>query len=186
MKIDSALKEFTEKYNQAMFEAVDDLSKNFGYNANGYKFICVNITESTEMFKKYLEGFCDYKIKATGEQPTREQILAKTNEFIESNLFKDVAIPYKKLPEFIESYVTSIKEITETTDNIKSQLTEAGVDPEDIGEVNKYVDSFVEKMQESFYPVMDKIIWASGYNTRQRLSATYMKENKNNSKPIFI
>lgn len=186
MRIDSALKEFTEKYNQAMFEAVDELSNNFGYNANGYKMCCINITESTEMFEGYLVGYKDYVLKHPNEVPPHDQILERTNEFIDQNLFKAQAVPYKELPKFIESYVSSIRKITEATESIKSIMEDANIDQEKIGNINAYVDSFIEKMQESFYPCMDKIIWASGYNTRQRLSGTYMKENKSKSKPIFV
>lgn len=189
MKIDSALKEFTEKYNSEMIESIDDVSKNFGYNISGYKMPVVNINESVNNFKIFMEGYLDYEKKYVGNYPTpHERVVEQTNAFIESaELFKEEKIPYSEIPNYVKSYVEGIKTLSDMTDKVKEGLMECGTDIEYIGDVNSFVDKFTERMQESFYPVMDQILWASGYNARQRLSkAGTSTAATKNSTPVFI
>ena len=52
------------------------------------------------------------------------------------------------------------------------------VDQEYIGDINEFADKFMDKFNESFDPTLDRILWASGYNSRKKLF-----ENNNDTKP---
>lgn len=188
MKIDKSLKEFTERYNKEMLESVDAMSKELGYRVNNYKMVATNINESVGDFKTFLEGYADYKIKELkeGTQLTQEKIMEQTKDFIDQTLFKEAAVPYPELPNFIRSYTEGIKTIIDTTNNVKRLMTEAGVDATYVGDVNTMVDQFSEKMDNQFHAVMEKVLWASGYNSRQRLSKAETAKRKDNQKPVFI
>lgn len=189
MKIDSALIEFTEKYSPAMLESIDKMSNELGYQANGYKMVLFNLTESVNAFSDFLKGYKDYQIKFVGQDLPlpQSEIFERTEKFINSeDNFKESAVKYHDLPAFIKSYVESIKIISDTTDMIKSEMTEAGVNPEYIGDTNQLVDQFTEKLQDEFYPVMEKMLWASGYNAGQRLANAGRAASTRKTEPIFI
>lgn len=189
MKTDSAIKEFTEKYNREMIESIDSLSNRTGYKENKLTMPVVNLTEATHNFDVFMRGYADYKKKHIGDTSlSNEEIFENTNAFINKpDMFTEDKVLIVNLPGYIQSYLESVDTISKTADDIKSDMTESGVDMESIGAVNGFVDSFVERMQEQFYPVMDRILWASGYNARQRLSkAGTSTAAKQNPTPIFI
>lgn len=188
MKIDKSLKEFTERYNKEMLESIDAMSKELGYRVNNYNMVATNMSESVASFKEFLEDYGKHKIEelTKGATFTQEKIMERTNDFINQELFKEAAVPYSKLPEFVTSYIEGVKAIIETTDKVKRDMTEAGVDAEYVGDINEMVDRFSERMDESFNIVMEKMLWASGYNSRQRLSKAGTAKKKDNQKPVFI
>ena len=189
MKTDSAVKEFTEKYNREMLESIDELSNRRGYKENKLTMPVVNLTEATHKFDIFMRGYADYKKKhIDGDSLSNDQIFENTNTFInDPGMFTEDAIMITNLPGYIKTYFESVNTIGSMADEIKNDMTESGVDLESVGAVNGFVDSFMERMQGKFYPVMDQILWASGYNARQRLSkAGTSTAATNNSKPVFI
>lgn len=189
MKIDSALKEFTERYDREMIESIDDLSKNFGYNINKYTIPVVNINESVNKFKTFMEGYLDFEQKNVDNYPVdHKTVVEQTNNFINSDeLFNEEKLLYSELPEYVKSYVEAIKTVSDLTDSVKLGLMECGSDSDHVADVNSFVDAFTERMQTKFYPVMDQILWASGYNARQRLSKAGTSTAANpKSTPVFI
>ena len=189
MKIDSAIKEFTEKYDQEMLESIDRVSKELGYEVNGYTVPAFNLNEAVTSFVSFLEGYGDYKVKNINNEKaeSQEKILEQTENFIKEGCFKEAAIKYPDIPDFIKGYVESIKILLDTTDKVKSYMSEADVNPTYVGDVNQMVDQFTEAMQDRFYPVMEKMLWASGYNARRALAKSgKAPEKKVSQNPIFI
>lgn len=189
MKIDSAIKEFVESYDSEMLESIDIMSKELRYSANRCKFPVFNLNESVSAFVIFLEGYGDYKIKHLNDENKigRDEIMENTKKFIESECFKEAGILYPEIPNFIKSYTDAIKTLSETTDKVKSAMTSNEVDYESVGDVNEMVDCFTEKMQEKFHPIMEKMLWASGYNARRKLSMVGKTTSvKGNNEPIFI
>ena len=96
-------------------------------------------------------------------------ICEKVESNVNEELFKESQILYNDIPAFVESYISGIKSLTRTADAIKQTMFESGVDPASIGDINNFVDTFVTRLHESFDPTMDRILWASGYNSRLEL-----------------
>ena len=186
MKIDSAIKEFTEKYNQDMMQSIDDLSNNFGLNANRKTISVVNMKESVELFKEYLDGYKDYYISNPEQKLSKEDVIDRTKKFVENGCFESVDIFYKEIPTFVSSYIEGINSLSEMTNNVKRVMTEANIDSEIIGDVNDIVDTFTESMQNNFYTIIEKMLWASGYNASQHLAKVGRETTTKSSKPIFI
>lgn len=183
MKIDSAVKEFIEKYDESAIRSIDNISNDIGLIENRRKINVVNLNETFSMFNEYLEGYGKYKCDHIGDEEasSQEEIKENVTKFITSELFKEDKISYDKLPEYVKSYVEGINTTIENLENVKSVMVEAGVDADCVGDVNEFVDQFVESLQSSFYPVMENILWASGYNSNKRL---FSKEKK--QKPQFL
>ena len=189
MKIDSAIKEFTEKYDHEMIESIDGLTRELGYSANGYTMPVFAIKESVDAFVTFMEGYADYKIKHSDDKDaiSQEKILEQTSEFIDKQCFAEKTITYPEVSSYVKEYIDSIKILSDTTNKVKAQMMDESVDPEYVGDVNSMIDEFTEKMQSKFYPVMEKMLWASGYNARRRLArAGKETANKSNPAPIFI
>lgn len=182
MKIDSAIKGFYEKYNRDMIMSIDSVSKDHSLVLTEAKMKLSNIQESFEMFNQYLKGYAGYVVenknnpKASPQDVIRETV----DKFISNELFKESEVKYPDLPKFVQSYVEGINTILETVDTIKSYLTEADVQTESISDVNDFVDKFIDRLNESFDSDMNKILWASGYNSSQRIFGNHKKE-----RPVF-
>lgn len=187
MIIERAIKNFTENYNQEMMSSIDKMSKEIGYKANKYKLPAFNINESTNLFKVFIEGYADYKNKNVDNKDavTQEEIKKNVTNYIESMLFKDQDILYTDIPKYIESYIESINTMYNVINDTKRSMMENSVDQDAIGDVNLFVDEFVERMESKFNPIMDKILWASGYNASQRLAKNSYKD-KDTDKPVFL
>lgn len=189
MKIDSALKEFTEKYNADMMSSIDKMSNELAYEANGYTFPLFNLKESVDSFIQFLEGYGKFHIDNNGKLPvSQEHILEQTEKFIsdEKTMFIETAVKYKEIPEFITEYVNSIRKINDATNKVKSNMIIEGIDNKYIGDTNIIVESFTEKLQDKFYPVMEKMLWASGYTSSQRLANAGKSAKTTETRPVFI
>lgn len=182
MKIDNALKLFVEKYDDEAMGALENLSNNLAMNEHRIPFHAFNIKESVDQFCEYLEGYANYKInnidnpKASSQDSIRQSV----NMFIEDVVFVDKDIQYKEIPEFVMGYVNGVSKLMETIDHIKSDMMNADVDLEYVGDINGFADSFMEKLDTKFDPIMDRALLASGY----------VKDTKNKkvrpSKPVFL
>lgn len=187
MIIDSAVKEFMEKYNREAIESIDKISENYGLNINNYKIKLFNLKESFDKFQQYIKGYASYKVENLNNEKASPQnaITERTHIFINDGIIEPKEFKYSELPSFVESYVNGINTLLETIDEVKELMTDGNVDQSAIGDINEYVDLFMTKINESFEPAMDKILWASGYNSRQAL--LNKKRNKNiEKKPVFL
>lgn len=184
MKIDSALKNFSEKYNEEAIMFIENLSNDFGLIKQKKTIKGFNIKEGFDDFKDFLVKYGKYKVenmdnpKASSQDVICESVKAN----IKDELFRDKDIRYNEIPAFIESYVSGIKDLISTADSVKKYMIESGVDLNSVGDVNTFLDNFITRLDESFNPTMDHILWASGYNSKKILYNT----NQNVNKEIFL
>lgn len=183
MKLDSTIKEFTEKYDREAMKSIDTLSKDHGLSVNGYTINVFNINEAFNTFDTYIRDYAEYMIKNMNnpKRSPRDEIQTSVRGFIENHIFKNEPTTYPQLPNFVNSYVEGVNKLIETVEDVKRTMLDAGIDPESVGDINEFTDIFVDKLHESFDPTMDRILWASGYNTRKALFGK--KETK---KPVFL
>lgn len=171
MIIDNAIQMFLEKYDESSMASIKELSERYGLNINGYKIKVFNINEAFDKFKTYLEGYASYKAENVNNPDASPQdaIVERTSTFIDTDLVKEVSIKYSELPSFIESYVSGINNLIESVNKIQTLMTESDVDQDAIGDVSGFCDKFMEKVDPLFEECMDRILWASGYKSRQAL-----------------
>lgn len=178
MKIDSAIKAFSERYNRDMITSIDTISREKGLVLNGATMKLSNLKESFEMFNEYLKGYAWYMVenKENPNASPQEVIRETVDKFISDELFKESNVKYTDLPQFVQSYVEGVNTILETIDSIKSSMSDAEVVTEAVSDVNDFIDSFMTRLDESFTNDMDRILWASGYNSAQKLFGKHKKE----------
>lgn len=183
MKLDYAITDFLEKYNDVAMDYIDELSNNLGMNANGIEFKVFNINEGFDRFDEYLRGYGKYKIDNIGNDNAtkQEDIRESVHNFITEHVFEEKGIQYKELPNFVRGYVNGVTKLLETVDNVKADMMDSGVELEAVGDVNNFVDEFMDVLNESFEPTMERILRASGYTNR-------FKPKKRNvePKPVFV
>lgn len=193
MKIDSALMAFTESYDREAIRSIDMISrdKTLQMSMVGGKHMSLklfNINESCGHFNDWLKGYASYKVNYNGkpEASSQEVIRESVTKMLESStMFKEEDVTYPELPAFVEGYVNGVQTLLKTVDVVKSTMTENGVDPEAVGDVNDFCDQFMTKLDEAFHESMDKILWASGYNSRKKLFGK-RPVKKTTPKPVFI
>jgi hypothetical protein len=183
MKLDSAIKIFLEKYDEFAIASIEAISKDISLTNNKRYIVGFNITESFDKFIEFIDGYAKYKIENMDnpEASSHDNIINHTNNFIESKLFNESNILYADLPVIIKGYIKGIKQLIETVDNAKGTMLESGVDTNSIATVNDFVDTFLENFHFYYDPMMENVLWATGYNTKIRLSKRNKKEV-----PIFI
>lgn len=183
MKVDNAIKMFTEKYDQEAIRYVDRLSNEFGLKVNKCTMPAVNLQESFDQFIGYLEGYGKYKVKHLDDPKAspQEKIRETTTRFCES-LFTPADLRYSNVVEFVTGYLNGCQRILNIVETVKNDMMDAGVADEDVGDVNNFVDEFMEKADAAFYPIMDKIVRASGYTTEKALAKNAPKTQA----PVFL
>lgn len=180
MKIDNALQKFAEKYDRAAMESIEDLSTDFTYTIKPHYIKAFNIKESFDMFQSYMRGYAKYNIenKNNDDVSPYSAICESVNNFIDTKLFRECDILYSDMSSFVSSYINGIKELTETVNTIKRDMMDADIELERVGEVNTFCDRFMDLLHESFDPAMDRILWATGYNTRKAFDAARPKKKE--------
>jgi len=173
MKLDKAIKNFTEKYDRTAMQYIEKVSSEFGLVYNKQSIPAFNMSEAFNKFEEYVEGYGDYKIRLLSDVTLKdipsEEITETTKKWCES-VFKDSELVYNDIPAFIESYVNGVNSLITVIESNKQQLMEEGVSPKDIGAINEYADIFMDTLDSKFESVMDKILMASGYTSTQRLN----------------
>lgn len=178
MKIDNAIKLFSEKYDREAMQSIERISSEIGLTNNDYSINGFNMNHAFSSFKEYLDGYGKYKEKTIAVQPVMpvDAIRKNVNKFLDEEVIKEENVKYSELPKFITGYIEGIESLSNMVDPLKSRMLTAGVDHESVGLVNEFVDLFMDRLQESFEPVMDKILWASGYNSKKKLYSEATKE----------
>jgi len=187
MKIDSALRAFTESYDREAIESIDTISKDLGLTNNRMGLQLFNLQESCQHFNDWLKGYASYKVNWKGkpEESSQEVIRESASKMMDSSgMFKEQKVLYADLPKFVQGYVEGIQTLLETVDLVKTTMTEGGVDPEAVGDVNDFCDNFMTKFDEAFHSSMDKILWASGYKSKKNLFRP--RSAKKTEKPVFL
>lgn len=184
MIIDTAIKNFLEKYDREAMDSITNISRDLGLIHNRSTLKGFDIKESFDKFQKYLEGYASYKIENINNEKASPQnaITESVGKFINTQLFVEKDLLYTELPLFVEEYLVGVKSLIETIEDVKSTMVEADINPEDVGSINEFVDQFMMKLHESFDPAMNRILDASGYNTKKRLHSS----NNKIEKPVFL
>lgn len=171
MKIDSAIKAFSEKYDREAIQSIDAISNDYSLKISNSTIKAFNLNEGFDIFSQYLKGYASYKVEnvSNPEATSQDVIKESVKKFIDTQIFKEANIKYTELPLFITGYINGVHKLTETVDSIKRDMTDNNIDAEHIGDINEFTDMFMNKLHESFDPTMDRILWASGYNAKQRL-----------------
>lgn len=192
MKIDSAIKEFLEKYDTEAIRSIDELAQDLSLTRQKAKMPAFNLQEGIDTFIEFLEGYANYKIENINNEKAspHEAIVEHTKLFISGKLFKettetgeDEEILIESIPKFVESYIKGIPNVISTIDKLKAAMLESGTDLESIAVINDFADDFMESLHERFDPVMDKILWASGYNSKIALRNAVPKPKET---PVFL
>ena len=186
MKIDNAIKTFMEKYNREAIQSIDEVSKDYALNISDSKIKAFNLNESFNIFNQYIRGYANYKIENVNNPnaSTRDTIKESVEKFVNTQIFKETYLKYSELPSLITDYTNGINLLIETVDQIKSDMIDADINQEDIGDINEFTDLFIDKLHESFYPTMTRILWASGYKSKNKL---YNKDSNSTPKvPTFL
>ena len=184
MKLDSEIRNFTERYDRAAMESIDQLSKEYGLVIHKRTMPLFSLKEGFGVFAKYIKDYAKYKIENVDNENAspREVICESVDKFINTKLFKEKSIMYSELPQFIQDYLEGVQTILDAVDEAKSMMMEAGIDHESIGDINEFADKFMDKFHESFDPAMDKILWATGYKSKIALSG----KTKKDPAPVFL
>lgn len=171
MKIDTAIKTFTEKYDREAISSINGISNELGLIRNRHTIQLFNITESFNQFCEFLMGYGKYKVENVDNPKASPQdvICESVNTFINTQLFSPTNVSYSKIPGFVQGYIDGVTQLSETVDRVKDMMEDSDIDPEFVGAVSEFADTFVTRLDEHFVPAMDRILWASGYNAKQTL-----------------
>ena len=187
MKIDRALQAFTEQYDRDAIQSIEDLSSEVGLREHRTTMPLFNLKEAFDKFTEYLEGYGEYKVTNQDNPQCSPQSVIRNNvtSFIDGHIFEDAEVRYTDLSNFVQQYLEGVTALLETVDGVKQKMLDADVELESVGDVNDFTDHFIGRLQERFDPAMDRILWASGYNARQRLAHPSKKEVVR-SRPAFL
>lgn len=187
MKIDSAIREFSERYDRDAIQSIDNISQDPGLVLRKKTIDVFNIKESFDKFQEFISGYANYKIQnMNNESATPQSLICEhTEKFIDKDLFSETETLYSNLPVFVETYITGVQTLLNLSDSLKTSMFEAGVDSDSIGDINNFMDSFMNKLHESFDPTMDRILWASGYHSNKKL-ARPARGTEIKMKPVFL
>ena len=184
MYLNEAIKNLFNKYDKKAFESLDNLSKNYSYKLGELSTSVLNINEAFDKFNLYIEGYIDYKIEALNTKENvmnQKQITEATHDFIDNKLFTENRILYTDIKNYIESYISGVNKLINTIDKGREKLFEADVDNTSIGAMEEFGEYFIDKLNTKFFPVLENMLWASGYYSQKKL-----KENNNQNKFTFL
>jgi len=74
-----------------------------------------------------------------------------------------------KIKKYIESYISGVNKLINTIEVSRSKLFESDIDNDSIGALEEYSEYFIDKLNKTFYPFLEKMLWASGYNSKKKL-----------------
>lgn len=174
MKIDTAIRDFTEKYDRDAIQSIEDISHDLALNNMRASIKAFNMKECFDAFDNHLKGYTAYHQQKQNlnesEQFTNDHIRTRTKAMIDGNgMFKESDLRYSDMPAFVSTYVEGVRSLLKTVDESKSTLLENGVDNDAIADINLFTDMFMEKMNGMFESTMDKMLWASGYMDKKIL-----------------
>ena len=175
---DKWINAFLEKYDKEALASVDLIANDIGLNSRpSYTLSLFNIQESAKLFTEYLQEYTEYKVKEEDfpKKVSHDVITEHTRSVIANDLIKEEKYKYKELPSFIKSYIESINSITSLVESIQGDMLLDDVNHDEIGFVTEAYNLFMEKFSSNFYDSMDKILTASGYNTRKKLNEVQKK-----------
>lgn len=180
MLIDDAVKTFLEKYDREAIVSISELSNDRGLKLHEYKIDLFDIEESFNWFNKMLDQWTVYQVRLLTEKTntTTEKVQSDLNALMDKELIKPKDIKVEDFSNFVESYLTGLKQISSKITDVKENLLSYKVEPKNIGTLDSFADKFLEKVQTEFDKSMDRLLWASGYNSKKKLHSTKKMEEK--------
>lgn len=195
MKIDSALREFSERYDRAAMESIEKISRDHALIATKQPFPSFTLTEGFNTFIEFMTGFTKYTVESVNEETpvkTHAELVEGTKSYIAEKLFSSIdkegeplTMLYSEVPSFVEAYLSGVKRLTDLATKMQESMMEAGVSTEGVSSIGELMDSFMLRLHESFDPWMDKLLWASGYHTEKALAKPKTPTEKP-VKPVFL
>lgn len=173
MTLDNSLRNFAETYDREAIQSIDEVSKRIGLVENKFTIDGFEMKESFDAFNRYLKAYAKFMEAASTkdsresnlmEKTSKEEVTESFKKLIETKCFNESKLTYDQLPSFVESYLTGIQDLIKVVDESKEILEDADVDNETIGSINEYADMFADTVWNKLSPVMENILWASGYN----------------------
>lgn len=185
MKLDREVRSFIEKYDREAMQCIDELCSDFGIGIKKIGTQGFNVNESIDIFNQYLHGYMQYKLENKNNENATNQdtIKESVKTFIDQNIFKEQFIPYKEMTGVIKSYLENIKSLSESVDEIVGTMMENDIDQESIGDVSEFAEMFLDEFHKRFDPLMENVVIASGYATRQKL---FNNKTKTENVPVFL
>ena len=165
-----ALLSFCEKYDGEAIESITIMSNDI--SLTHHKFDGMKLNESAAMFVKALRGYVDLCCEhVTDEESTQPaDFITECNTYIATKLFSEEKIPYQHASSMVSSYLEHIHELESTEDELKTKMLEAGTPGEQVGGLTDMVEVYLSQLDEKMESVMDGLLWASGYRSKERLS----------------
>lgn len=187
MKLDREIRTFFEQYDREVMECIDALSSDFGVGIQKLGTQGFNIVESIDLFNQYLHGYMEYKInnRDNAEATDQPTILESVQTFLDTKLFQEQFLPYKEASNTIKSYLEGMEKLSKDVTAIQERMMEEDVDQSSIGDVQTIADRFSEAFHKRFDPVMEHLVQASGYTSRQKLLQGKNREPVS-SVPVFL
>lgn len=182
MIIDSAVQDFLEKYDRDAIISIAKLATDEIQIRNKYKLQLFGITEAFARFDQLLSNWGITNIKKLikeGTDYTLEDASYEVAGFINTELIKEKPVFVQDFTTFIEAYLNGVKKISDRVEKTKIEMIKNQVPNENIGIINEFVDSFMEKVNPLFYKGMDEMLWASGYTYEQKKKIPVKQESQN-------
>lgn len=179
MILDRAIDTFLETYDREAIKFIDDMANDQRLGYTDYKMNLFNINEAFEKFNTIIENYGKYQIRILTEDTkyTHDKVCSDYNAYMESEMIKEVRVKSNDVAKFVKTYIEGVNNTLCHIDEIKFKMMKDGVPGNKIGEIDNFADIFMSKVNEAFTESMDKILLASGYKTKQKLS-------KDNYKPV--
>jgi hypothetical protein len=171
MTVKRVLESFFEKYSEEAMTTISKMSGDLTLSMS--KFKGFTFTEGSEKFLEYVGGYADYKMERVEESDKRyqsnEAITEHTKSFVRDDLFKEAMLPYTEAGALVENCLKHLASLPGKTEQVQGQLMEAGLDNESVGTVVTIIDDYATYLFETVCPVIDRLLWASGWNSAQAL-----------------
>ena len=161
---------FFERYSPEAIRSIDRMSGDLTLQMS--KFKAFTFDDGSSKFLEYVDGYADYKMERVEETDkryqTNEAILEHTKSFVRDDLIRETKLPFKQASTFVENVLKHLGSLPGKAEEVQTRLMEAGLDNESVGTVIEIVDDYATYLYESVCPVIDRLLWASGYNSAQR------------------
>lgn len=189
MILDRAINTFLESYDREAIEFIENMANDQRLGYTDYKINLFNINEAFEKFNTIIENYGKYQTRILTEETkyTHDKVCSDYNAYMESEMIKEDKVKSNDIAKFVKAYIEGVDNTLRHIDEVKTKMMQDGVPGNKIGEINNFADIFMNKVNEAFTESMDKILLASGYKTKQKLSlANYKPVKKESIVPVII
>lgn len=167
------IQRFTESYPSNAIKSLDALSKDISLS-NSKGFSAIDIDKTFDIFKEYVTGFVEYKIKYDGcdNVVPNEIITEKTEKFIEKTMdLENIIInkPFKESINYVNNYLHRLDDLNTFINDEIEKINEADLSEyttESIGLLMNYFDKFTLLTENAVNNTIDELLYCSRYNRK--------------------